>query len=967
MERFLKSLAEKLLSEYGTDLSAHTIVFPNRRSSLFFTHYLGTVTEKPIWAPSMTTINDLMTAGAPLRKAEQLALIFDLYEVFSSLLQDYKTFDEFYFWGEMLLSDFDDIDRYMADALSVFQNISDLKEIDEMFGALDPEVIEIIRRFWVNFDHTRMTGQKEDFISVWGVLGKVYTLFRERLRKKGLGYEGMIIRDLAERMKSGADWPVTGMTYHFTGFNALNRCEKVLLDYMKKRSIARFYWDYDNYYLNNEKDDTGLFLRENIRRYGDDMGKAVSRDNLQLLGDKGHNWQIISAPSDVAQAKLVPSLIGEMLSESDDPDRIAVVLADETLLMPLLSSLPAEVKDINVTMGYPFSQTPVYSLVHHLLRLRKNAGRRGEELTFYHADVINLLQHQYISLLLDGSNQQLADSVVSQNMVRVRSSLLSDTKAGMIIFGDHGDTPPLNGYLRDIIMMIIPELALREENLPDASLQTEYAYTLLTALNQIETILGQSTIVMGADIYGRVLDKMMRRLIVPFAGEPLKGLQVMGLLETRNIDFENIIILSANEGVLPGSSLHNSYIPQNLRLAFGLPGSRHQDAIYAYYFYRLLQKAKRVRFVYNSNTSGLRTGEMSRFLLRLKYGKSAKPEFLESVFTVAPVARFRKSIRRTAAINSIISDKFTTGGSGKGLSPSAVNMWIDCSMKFYYRYIAGLKEPDTLLSEVDSPLFGTILHDVMKELYGPWQGSVMTRSDIESLLAGRDEIMKEVHRQMRIHFMHNAEAEIEGRNIIISALLHRLVCRMLSVDISFAPIYIIALEKRFEKTFVVKPGGEQGEQGEQLEMLLAGTVDRIDSTRGVTRVLDYKSGSDNLDISTLESLISYNSNSRNSAAFQTLLYCEICYGGDVPLPVRPALYPAREIFNKDFIDIFLVKKGDFSGRVYDFDTIRPIFNAMLEKVLTDIADPEFDFVMTENNQKCRYCPFASVCERNIIK
>lgn len=961
MERFLKSLAEKLLSKYGADLSAHTLVFPNRRSSLFFTHYLGSVIEKPIWAPSMITINDLMTAGSPLRKAEPLALLFDLYDVFSSFTGDYKTFDEFYFWGEMLLSDFDDIDRYRADALSVFQNISDLKEIDEMFGALDPEVIEIIRRFWINFDHTKMTGQKEDFISVWGVLGKVYTRFRERLREKGVGYEGMIVRDLAERIESGADWPVTGVTYHFAGFNALNRCEQLVLDYMKKRGFARFYWDYDNTYINNEKDDTGLFLRENIRRYGDDMGQSVSRDNLPLPGDKRRNWQVISAPSDVAQAKLVPSLIKEMLSESDDPDRVAVVLADESLLMPLLSSLPEEVKDINVTMGYPFSQTPIYSLVHHLLRLRKNGTRRGGETTFYHTDVINLLHHQYISLLFDGDEQQLAGSVVSQNMVRVRSSFLTNAKAGMTIFGDPGDTELLNGYLRDIIMMIIPELAEREETLPDAALQTEYAYTLLTALNQLETILDQSSIVMGPDIYGRVLDKVMRRLIVPFAGEPLKGLQVMGLLETRNIDFENIIILSANEGVLPGSSLYNSYIPQSLRIAFGLPVGRHQDAIYAYYFYRLLQRAKRVRFVYNSNTSGLRTGEMSRFLLRLKYGESAKPEFLESAFTVAPVTRFRKSIRRTAEINSIVKEKITAGGSGKGLSPSAVNMWIDCSMKFYYRYIAGLKEPDTLLSEVDSPLFGTILHDVMKELYSPWKGRVVTREDIDTILAGSDLIMKEVHRQMRIHFMHNAEAEIEGRNIIVSALLHKLVCRMLSVDASFTPLKIIALEKRFEKTFMVMSGGEQ------LEMTLAGTVDRIDSTGGVTRVLDYKSGSDNLDITTLESLISYNSGSRNSAAFQTLLYSEICYGEEITLPVRPALYPAREIFSKDFTDIFLVKRGDFSGRIYDYDTIRPLFNSLLEKVLTDIANPEFDFVMTENNQKCRYCPYASVCERNIIK
>jgi CRISPR/Cas system-associated exonuclease Cas4 (RecB family) len=413
--------------------------------------------------------------------------------------------------------------------------------------------------------------------------------------------------------------------------------------------------------------------------------------------------------------------------------------------------------------------------------------------------------------------------------------------------------------------------------------------------------------------------------------------------------------------VLPGANQNNSYIPQNLRKAFGLNGNRHKDAIYAYYFFRLLHRAKRIRFVYNSNTSGLRTGEMSRFLLRLKYGELAKPVFLESSFIVAPVNRFRKSIRRTGAINDIIREKFTAGGSGRGLSPSAVNTWIDCSMKFYYSYVAGIREPETLLSEVDSPLFGTILHDVMKELYEPWRGRVLERNDIENIIAGSDLIMKQVKRQLGIHFMHNPEAEIEGRNIIVAAMIHKLVNRILSVDASFAPLRILALEQRFEKTVKVDLAGEP------VEMILVGTIDRIDSTGGVTRVLDYKSGSDKLEMQTAESLIAYNSSSRNSAAFQTLLYCEICYGGNLPGPLRPSLYPVREIFSDNFSDIFLIKKGDYSGLIHDYGTIRPFFTSLLDKVLSDIADPEFDFVMTDKSQKCRYCPYASVCERNVIK
>ncbi len=462
---------------------------------------------------------------------------------------------------------------------------------------------------------------------------------------------------------------------------------------------------------------------------------------------------------------------------------------------------------------------------------------------------------------------------------------------------------------------------------------------------------------LGIELYSRLTDRMMRKLIIPFSGEPLQGIQVMGILETRSLDFRNIIFLSANEACLPESQSGNSYIPYNLREAFGLPTIRHSDSIYAYYFYRLLQRAENVSFVYNSSTDGTRSGEMSRFLLQLKYDRSYDTGFKGTGFRILPPAKVKDSIKRTEAINDAFESAFLSGSHARPLSPSGINTWISCNMKFYYKYIAGIKEAEELLEEVDTLTFGNILHEVMKQLYEPYTGLALDRSRLDLIGDDRDRIAGLVKEAFRRLFMKGARAEIKGKNLVVTSIIEKMAWQIIMADKRHTPFDIISLEKNY-------PGKLDCQvNGSERKVLVGGTIDRVDLSGGVHRVLDYKSGGDSVDISWLESLFDYDYRSRNSAAFQTLLYCELFMQNNAGTDLRPSLYPVRKIFSDDFSDFFSIKKGEHKGTVSSYIPIRDSFVKGLKQLVSDIFDHKRDIIMTGDIQKCRYCPYNSLCNR----
>jgi len=953
MRIFLKDIASDLLSEYGNALADHCVVFPNNRSILFFRKYLSELIYKPLFMPSLQTISSLLSGQSNLKEGEPVQLVYELYKVYTETGNMKKSFDEFYHWGEMLLGDFNDIDKYLVDPDLLFTNLADIKEIDQKFGGLDENVIAIIKQFWTNFEVSNMTGEKKDFLNVWETLPAVYRNFNKILKSKGLAYEGMISREQVEMVKaSPAGWKEEIHLFHFVGFNALNKCEKTILGELRKSDRAKFYWDYDPYYLNNRDHEAGHFIRQNIDEFPQEK-------EYYLNGETGCRIRVYSAPSEVAQAKLIPSLINDTVV-NDNPNETAIILADENLLVPVLNSLPETVRNINVTMGYPLFHTPVYSLVHQLLRLHKNRTEGTGGITFYYNDVINILQHQYVIFNFPADAGSVINEIRERNLLRInRNSLLLNELFELIFTDVFNNRTYLQDVLSKVVELFEDYQAEKDGNNSRLKLQQEYIYSLILPLNQLSLIMEDTGMCLGIDLYYRLIDRIMRQVIIPFSGEPLQGLQVMGILETRSLDFKNIIFLSANEGKIPKSPAGNSYIPYNLREAFGLPTIRHSDSIFAYYFYRLLQRARNVSFIYNSSTDGLRSGEMSRFLLQIKYDEKYAAAFRNTRFNILPAARVKDRIERTPLVNEAISSLYLDGGTSKYLSPSGINTWISCKMKFYYRYIAGLQEAEEVLEEVDPLAFGNMLHHVMKEIYFPYVGKVLSKADINDILSGEANLGKMAEKAFRKVFMKNSPGEIRGKNLVITSIIENMTRQILKADTKYAPFEIVSLEENYKGSVTARVNGMTR------EIPLGGNIDRIDRSLGVHRILDYKSGADSVEIKDIDSLFDYGEKNRNSAAFQTLLYCELYMQNTEVNSLRPSLYPVRKIFDDDFSDIFSVKNGEGRGSLESYAAVRDTFLGGLMKILSDIFNPAVDIEMTSDSQKCRYCPYNMLCNRKV--
>ena len=624
---FLERVAEQLYEDYGSSLNRHCLVFPNRRAGLFLMKHLAAKAGKPLWAPRSVTINELFTDSSGYTIASTENLVFELYRLYRTLAKTEETFDNFFFWGEMLLNDFDDVDKYLVDARALFTNISDLHAIDEKFGGLTPEQMEVIKQFVENFRAGSDSDQKRDFEFTWSLLFPLYESFRELLATKGLAYEGMVFRGVASLLAS--DTLPKGILneyeqYHFIGFNALNNCEKKLLSSLKKSGKARFYWDIEDNIYFREDPKAGFFIRPNIGQFGQDL-----RWHGETTNPGTGNIRIIDIPSDAGQAKLLPNLLESLNidAKSGEQHRTAVILADENLLPAVLSSIPPVVTDINVTMGYPFSMTVVYSLLRALLDLQERPFNYGNKVLYDYRKVMPVLSNPLVVRSAGAAAAEKAAGLIKRNAALVPVAYFDDNEFLSSLFKLTDDAVSLCNYLRSTFLTITTALSNTDDEAAEKDpLTPEFLYRANQVLNRLEPILSDQTVSISRETFIRLADRIFREIKVPFRGEPLKGIQIMGLLESRALDFDNLIILSANEGVMPKSSAGASYIPYNLREVFGLPTINHQDSIYSYYFTRLCSRAKQMIFVYNSSPEGLRTGEMSRYLLRIKYSPDFSPE-----------------------------------------------------------------------------------------------------------------------------------------------------------------------------------------------------------------------------------------------------------------------------------------------------------------------------------------------------
>jgi hypothetical protein len=965
MTYFLEHIAESLYTEFGNTLNRHCLVFPNRRAGLYFLKYLAARIEKPVWVPSILTINELFRSYTELQIAGNEILLFELYKMYSRLKKPPESFDEFYYWGDMLLNDFDDIDKYLVNAPLLFSNVLDIKNIETKFGDLTEEQIEIIKRFWTNFNHDKPTKEKSGFFSVWSVLSDLYSGFRASLKIQNMAYEGMIFRMLAESTEdyftSDERWDMV----HFIGFNALTECEKVLMCRFKKAGKARFYWDYDNSYISEGKlNSAGFFMRDNLKIFGNDMPSGWSYDTMLSKEAPVVYRRVIDTSSDVAQVKLVSQLLKEIPDITNaNAHHTAVVLADENLLMPVLTSLPENMGDINITMGHPLKQTLVYTLMNHLMDLQRNATTTDGVIRFGYKDVISILKHSLITGLLSESDNELVKEIVKTNLTRVPSYLFSKSESLVQIFKKPSTPPELSVYFKDLLSLIALHDEKNSDKSPDNSVQgnirMEFIYRVVLSINRLETIVNTHEVSFTTDTYIKILDRMLRMQSVPFSGEPLSGIQIMGILETRALDFKNLIILSVNEGILPAVSTGSSFIPFSLREAFGLPSVNHQESIYAYHFYRLLQRAENVIFTYNSNSEGLRSGEMSRFLLQMKYEDNLKPDFQDLSFEIKTPVTSGERIERSEENSRQLASLFTGVKNVRPLSPSAINTWLSCRMKFFYRYINRLKEPDNISADIDPAMLGNILHEIMKNLYQPYIGSDLNGEILNGMIRNKQFLSKIVNEAVNEKFKAGRNDSVSGNELIVRDVLMAYLIRILNTDKKIAPLKILNLEDSFGfiMPFLLK--------GSQIEILTGGKIDRIDTIDGVTRIVDYKTGTVSESVSSVDDLFTDDRKKDSDGWLQTLLYCEAYLATNPGSLIRPSVYKIRKLNSGLFADKLRLKTGSRSEAVIDdYNTIREEFLIGLKDIISTIFQDDEPFVKTTDLRgKCPWCPYKTLCMR----
>ena len=833
MQPFLQLVAHDLYTKIGNDLSRTVLVFPNKRANLFFNEYLAEESDQPIWSPAAMSISDLLQKLSVQKAGDPIRLVCELYKVFKEETESRETLDDFYFWGELLISDFDDVDKNMVDADKLFSNLQDLKNLMDDYEFLDEEQEEAIRQFFQNFSIERRTELKEKFISLWDKLGIIYHRYREKLAELGIAYEGMLYRNVIEQLDTDR---LKYDKYVFVGFNVLNKVEKEFFQKLQKAGKAMFYWDYDLFYTQRiSKHEAGEFIKRNLIDFPNELPESYFD-----IFRKPKKIRYISASTENAQARFLPEWVKatqthttQIVSEKEN----AIVLCNEALLLPVLHSIPQDVQNVNITMGFPLAQTPVYSFINAAMELQTN-GYRPDTGRFTYEAVSKILKHPYTRQLSDHATRLERELTKTNRFYPLPSELKKDDFL-TILFTPQSNIRELCDYLLRLIKSI--SILYRKEGEYDDIFNQLYRESIFQShlkINRLYSLIESGELSVRTDTLKRLITKVLTASNIPFHGEPAIGLQIMGVLETRNLDFRNLIMLSLNEGQLPKAGGESSFIPYNLRKAFGMTTIEHKNAVYAYYFYRLIQRAENITLLYNTSSDGLNRGEESRFMLQLlgEGPHEITREYLEA--GQSPQNTLEIQIEKTPEILRRLYRAYDTAQPESViLSPSALNTYLDCRLRFYYRYVAGLKTPDEVSAEIDSALFGTIFHLSAQLAYTDLtaNGKMIQREDLERLL--RDEIklqgyVDQAFKQELFKVAPEEKPEYNGVQLINSKVIVSYLKQLLRNDLQYTPFEMVAMEKKVSEKITIQTALGP------LTLRLGGTIDRMDAKEGTLRIVD---------------------------------------------------------------------------------------------------------------------------------
>ena len=974
MKAFLRQVAEHWYS--AGDIRKMCFIFPNKRSLAFFRKYLAEKVAsegiRPAEAPAMTTVKDFFIEATGASVAGRVSLLLDLYDCYAKLYPSHESLDDFIFWGDVLISDFGDADKFLVDPEQLFTNISDLKDIKDGFSYLTDTQRAALERFVGHFrregHQDRPDSVKAGFLQVWNILLPLYRSFREALSAKGEAYEGQIYRTLAERFEkeSAADilagcFPNT-RHFVFVGLNALNECERRVMRRMRDAGLASFCWDWSEGWISDPQNKASVFMKDNLVEFPQAFP-------LEDIGEHVPNIDVLAVPSSVGQAMQLPAILEELAARSHGGDLsltgidTAVVLPDESLLLPVLNGIPQEIKDINVTMGYPMSASEFHSFLMEAAALQIHLRERDGRWYFYHRQVHAIFSNSVFKSVLSERGREAVKRIKSDSQYYIpRDSFVGDPVLECIFQpvvkapkdADASVIHAFSSYLAGVISTVAP--LLRE--VPDMAVELDFARECYLAVNRLSDL----DIPVLPATFVRLLSMILGPVSVPFTGEPLKGLQVMGPLETRALDFRNLVILSAGEGVFPRKSASTSFIPPELRKGFGLPTYEYQDAVWAYYFYRMISRADNVWMVYDSHTEGLRTGEESRYIkqldLHFKAGivrHVARPE--------VAVGHDAGPIPKTAADIEAVRNTY--------LSASSLQNYLFCPAKFYFYTVKRLKPEDEVSESLDAGMIGNVFHNTMCALYtGPFAVDPDYPMDRFTIKENAPRALRRITREYirswidrpdavraRIRSLIKAELhsfEVSGRNLVFEDVVFQYVMKVLSRDLE-------CMDDYGTDSFEVL-GLEQERRLDYDGFHLKGYIDRMDSFRsGEIRIIDYKTGKvEDKDVEIFDSnaedavssIFGPDNSKRRKIPFQMFLYDLFAEKeAEEGVIIANSVYaPAR---------LFVSKVQGIP--------VSPVFTSLMKErlsgLLREIADPDVPFSRTGDNNTCSYCDFKMICGR----
>ena len=905
MKSFLEYVADDIIGKYGTDLSRTAIVFPNKRASLFLNEYLARAAQgEPVWSPVYITISDLFRQHAPLTVADPVKLVCDLHLSFCQQTDSTETLDKFYGWGQLLISDFDDMDKNMADAERVFANLRDIHEFDDLTFLTD-EQRSLLQRFFSHFTESHETELKQRFLRLWSRFADIYRDFNERLAAQGFAYEGALYRHVVSTLSddtAAQHFPYE--RYLFVGFNLLQKVEQQLFSFLQKQGKAFFYWDVDHYYL--KQHEAGQHIARYLQYFPNelDTNDPTVFDNFR----QPKQLTVIAAPTEHIQARYVSTWLRQN-QRAQDGRRTAIVMCNEVLLPTVLHSLPDEVSKVNVTTGYPLSQTPVTSFIQ-----------------------------TYFNMLLGGNSPRLVRAFLRHPYVQ---------------YVEETDWKPAGNQPENILVRLLHmlrKIAQGATDKHDDPLFQESLFRAYKLVNRLNSLKEAGDLDVTDTTLQRLINQLIQQTTIPFHGEPAEGLQVMGVLETRNLDFDHVLLLSCNEGNMPRGVNDASFIPHAIRRAYELTTVDNKVSIYAYYFHRLLQRAHDVTIVWNNSTEDGQRGEMSRFVLQLMV-ESGHPVLQQVLQAGRETRRMRPTeIPKTPQVMTLLSRI-----GQQQLSPSAINRYMRCPHQFYYQYIAGIKEPDLPDDELelDNRTFGNVFHQAADTIYHQLPPTV-TRQVLERVLADKSVIARAVDEAFAREMPH---APKSGLHIINREVIIRYLRQLVQIDMRLAPFTVLGLECDVRRQMVLN--------GATPHITVGGRIDRLDQlSDGRIRVVDYKTGSRDLKPLAGVEAIFDPAQVHNHADYylQTFVYADIVsrqQADGAARPVSPALLFIQHAAKEDYDPTLFFGKD----RITDVAVYRETFDRLLTQKIEELFSPDVPFTPTADLKVCRTCPYLQMCRR----